>query len=578
MHSTFSKTRGMWRQRFRVVTAAIASTLSLLTFKSVDAAPATSDPNPVQRQLEERQLDKRRAKSPQLKRPALFEDGGAASGESFSLRSVSISGATTVGKAVLEDQLTGYLGGVVTPADLRAITKRLTDVYQAQGYFLSRAAIAPQDVADGHLRIRIIEGHVAEVRVTGSHLERYRLAAALAPISNERPITLATFERTLLLVSDTPGIQILDTNLEEMTADSGAYRLTVSVSAKPVSAALTIDNRTAEGLADVQAIAAGALASALLPRDEVSVATATTSRGFGELAFVGGNYEVPLGVSGWSMGAFASHSILAPGDERRLVGTETRSDIAGVKVGYTVVRSLEQTMRLSLAFAMTRAEESTNAGLTYDDQLHTVTLGANYQVVDPLGGFNVVQLTARQGLDVGDATGRWDAFSSRYDASGVFSKAALFASRYQPIEDRWFARASVLAQVTADPLLSSEQLYLGGSQFGRAYHSGEFSGDHGVALAVEAGMILPWRNDLMRRTEVFGFVDGGFLGFRGEEYDGHVAILSAGAGFRASIGEYHSLQLELALPVDVGSVDDEGGRVFFSFTSAIQGCTFGLGC
>lgn len=539
---------------------------------SVAVAEPTSDPNPINRQLEERKLSKGMPKGHPLQRTAPSAVTGAGQGPSFLLRSVSISGATAVTELDLKREIAEFVGRTVGPVDLAAVATRLSDVYQKRGYFLSRASIEPQDVASGHLRIRMIEGYVREVHLSGANLERFALPDALAPITTERPLTLARFERTLLLAADTSGLQITDTALEEISGTPGAYRLTVTAVARPVSATVSVDNRTSDGLAPVQAIVAGSLSSLLLPRDELSLATATTTRGPGELAFVGGAYEIPLATSGLSIGAFASRSVLAPGDERKSVDTETRSDIAGVKIAYTALRSLEQTLRLTLAIAAVHAEETTIVGLTYDDRIYSATVGASYQVLDRFGGVNFLQVFARQGLDLGDANERWDAYSSRYDGSGIFSKATVFASRYQPIDQRFYVRASAIGQIAADPLLSSEQLYLGGAQFGRAYHSGEFGGDHGAALALEAGVILPWHKDFVRRTEVFGFVDGGFVGYRGRELDGHTSILSAGAGIRATLGEHHTAQLELALPIGVGPVDDHGGKVFFSITSGFQGC------
>lgn len=458
------------------------------------------------------------------------------------------------------------------------MTARLTDLYVARGYFLTRATIEPQDVSQGALRIRIVEGHIAEVKIVGAGLERYRLQEALARLTAERPLKFARFERDLLLASDAPGLQITDTNLEELPGQQGSYRLTVKAVASPVSAALTIDNRVSEGLAKLQALSAISFSSIVLPRDDISLAVATTARGPRELAFIGGGYDVQVGNTGVSLGAFGSHSYLAPGDMRRAVDMETRTDIAGVKIGYVALRSLEQNLRFSLALTSLHAEETTNAGLSYEDRIAAATLGANYQAIDRYGGINVLQVNARRGFDIGSASERWSATTSRYDASGVFTKSNFFATRYQPLGERWYVRSSAAGQISADPLLNAEQFYLGDAQFGRAYSSGRFGGDHGVALALEAGMLLPWRNDVVRRTEVFGFLDGGFVGYRGHEYEGHTSILSTGAGWRATLGENHTAQVELALPIDVGSTDERGGRVFFSITSSFQGCGYALGC
>src|SRR5262245_1864933 len=81
----------------------------------------------------------------------------------FVLRNVSLTGA----HAIAPDQLAGawrpFIGKKVSQVDLASIVAAIGDVYRAAGFHLCRAIVPPQDIADGSVRIQVIEGAISEV-------------------------------------------------------------------------------------------------------------------------------------------------------------------------------------------------------------------------------------------------------------------------------------------------------------------------------------------------------------------------------------------------------------------------------
>src|SRR5438128_4586872 len=137
------------------------------------------------------------------------------------LRSVALTGA----HAIAPDRLAGawqpFLGNKVSQADLVTIATGVGDVYRAAGFHLSRAIVPPQDIADGSVRIQVIEGAISQIELKGEGAEQFGIRALLSPVVSEYPSRLATLERQLMLINTRPGVRITDTQLEEIGTASG---------------------------------------------------------------------------------------------------------------------------------------------------------------------------------------------------------------------------------------------------------------------------------------------------------------------------------------------------------------------
>src|SRR3954452_1720660 len=193
------------------------------------AAQPGFDPRQAERKFERLQSDHRPPQLP-LRAPRL----GAAnpkisSTPLFKLRAVAVDGARAIAPDVLMHAYDSYLGKQVSQADLANIADAISEAYRAQGFHLSRAIVPPQDVNAGHIRIEVIEGAITELVVRGDGAETFGVHAALQPALAEHPSRLTTLQRQLLLLNDRPGLRVLDTELEEIGAATGRFRLIVKV-------------------------------------------------------------------------------------------------------------------------------------------------------------------------------------------------------------------------------------------------------------------------------------------------------------------------------------------------------------
>jgi len=87
-------------------------------------------------------------------------------GPKFVLRDVNIVGNTVLDAASIHDVVAPYIGKLVTNADLEEIRRQLTLLYINRGYINSGAIIPDQNVINGVVSFRFVEGRVTDIEVT----------------------------------------------------------------------------------------------------------------------------------------------------------------------------------------------------------------------------------------------------------------------------------------------------------------------------------------------------------------------------------------------------------------------------
>jgi len=121
-------------------------------------------------------------------------------GPSFVLRGVELEGATAVPEEELRPLWGALVGQPVTLATLQSLADRIGADYRARGYMLSQAVLPAQEIDDGVVRIRVIEGFVDSVGITGgSPNQRVRAEELFSPVPAARPLRLSVLDRSILL-------------------------------------------------------------------------------------------------------------------------------------------------------------------------------------------------------------------------------------------------------------------------------------------------------------------------------------------------------------------------------------------
>jgi hemolysin activation/secretion protein len=101
---------------------------------------------------------------------------------------------------------------------------------------------------------------------------------------------------------------------------------------------------------------------------------------------------------------------------------------------------------------------------------------------------------------------------SRSDGSAIFSKLEFWAHYDRSLLGPLSFQLQGEGQIASRPLLSSEEMGLGGRYFLRGYDYREYSGDKGVAGSVELRFDLPGWGGFVREAQLYGYADAGTVG------------------------------------------------------------------
>lgn len=492
------------------------------------------------------------------------EAGPECIGDCFVLTGLNIQGVTAYPLAELAPLYQDDLARKVNVDDLVRIASAVTDKYRKDGYFLARAVVAPHDGRSGAATLVVYEGYVDQLSAAGEGAEPVR--SILGSLVGERPLNIQAFDRQLALASDFPGIT-LKSRLEPVLDDPARHRLVVETELDRSFAAAYLENRGSDAQGPWQAYLTAGLNSLVTAGDQLTFSTLATpetpdeltSAEWGYSTSLGGGRRLRLAVSGYATDAPPSST------NNWLSG---RSSAFSASVAQPLIRSRRQNLWLNAALDVRHVEQTyLSTGLNDEDlSVARVSLWGQHRMD---AGYVSGSLQVSQGLDAFGATTR-NAFTlTRNDADAIFTKLNLSLSGYHDLGRYVGVYGEVAGQWTEDPLLNSEEFFVGGATFGRAYNYGEVSGDRGIAAMIEARLGWAPQKAHLDFVQFFAFYDAASVsnfnfagGTRSDE------LSSAGAGVRVTFTGQTVVKLEFAKPLDWTPYTeaDNGWRTFLSFS------------
>lgn len=481
------------------------------------------------------------------------------------LTGIDLSGNTRLPTSQFEPLWAGLLGRDITLATVFDLAARISAAYREAGYVLSQALVPQQDInpAGGRVRIRVAEGFVSLITVQDSVPGAQRIRRMLDPVRSERPLTLATLERCLLLVGDLPGLRTQALLRAGRAANAAELELVVERDTQAFS--LALHNRTAASVGPLR-LEASAEQRGLLG-DFDRHALRWVGAGNDRLNLIAYQGDAPLGVAGASLVWSASASRSRP-RAGALFQFDARSRNASLGLGYPVVRSRQANLSLRTALTAYNGASEIADGLPVSkEQIRAVRLGLNADFSDALAGINLLEIELARGLSGLGASRPGDALLARAGSDPQFTKATLYAARLQSLGGEWALLAALTTQHAAVPLTSSEQFGLGGDAFLRAYDPSELLGDSGAAAKIEL------RYNTVVNTfvggvgaTVYGFYDAGSVTLLGAAGTASSRQSAAAAGLGLRWSGSHGLRgyLELAKPINRATSrhGDERTRAF----------------
>ena len=479
----------------------------------------------------------------------------------FTLREVQIDGASAI--TGLNAVSHPFIGKRMDSAGLNHLADAVAAAFAKTDVALYTVVLPAQTFKDGLVRLKVVQGYVAEVRITGQGSTTWRdivhVRALADHLKQDRPLRRSTLERSLSLIRDTPG---LTADMQMLRAEGpGAVRLDIALKRKVFSVGVGVNDRGTAQLGRTQ-VEIDFKANGLFRPGDMTQLTLAFPTDIQRFQYIALAQTEPIGDQGLTATANVGYLRTHP----LSVDVRGSAVTGGLQLSYPVIRSYTQTLNVTGSFDGVNSSNALFGQILSDERTRALRAAASYSKAIDTTSFNV-SLTASLGVD---GLGARVADSALSNPS--FKKLNMRAALDRQISPQWVVRLRSEAQYTSDRLPATEQLSLGGPEFGRAFESSAVVGDAGVAASAE----VAWRPTVLpsklKGSELYAFLDGGKLwqkdrpSIPGQSHD----LSSTGVGVRVPVFGKTVVEVEadhaLKSPY---SVQEDNWRLVLGFKTAV---------
>ncbi len=471
--------------------------------------------------------------SPTIEKPSLPETD-----DRFLLTGIKIIGMTSIDQSATAPLINPLINSQVSLADLQQLADKLTRLYRDAGFILSRVILPSQTIDGGVVQLQALEGYISAITINGLSGKHVLLQQYAQRVLAERPITQKTLDRYLLLANDLPGIGVQALMAPSQT-EPVAAEMIWQVQKDSLSGFVGMDNRGTNFIGRNQWFT-GVVYNDLYGRGDVSSVRLYTATPAGDLQYIQLSHALGLGTGGMRLSTNVDYSTAKPGASLRLLAAESEYLGVTTTLTYPLLRARDKNINLSLSAKYTNTTSillrNPDSLPSTNDRVRALTFTIQHDWIDDGLGNNNVSLDLSRGFDLLNSSADNRRNPSRPNASPLYWRANLNASRNQPLpwlfSSASFYTATQLQYAFNRALLASEQLSLGGAQYGRGFDSASISGDNGVAAKAELRYDQPLP-ELKVQSQFYLFSDYGYVTDSRRATDLPTRrLLSAGAGVR----------------------------------------------
>jgi hemolysin activation/secretion protein len=436
-------------------------------------------------------------------------------GASIEVKAFEIVGNREISATALQDQVASDAGKTYTLAELEALASKLTRYYRANGYFVARVYIPEQEVVNGVVKLRAVEGNYGKFILNNQSLVRDDIVQGmLDDVKKYDIVSLDTLERAMLIINDTPGSKV--TRADVMPGDAvGTSDFAVGAEADPQhNGFVLLDNHGSKATGKYRTSFNWDWNSPTGRGDRLNTSGLLSEQSGlinGRLA-----YSTSLAPSGWrgEMSVARTQYEVLPhyfktATPPKVTGT---ADTLELGVTYPIKRIRAQTIEAVVTYSNKRLEDIVDSGpgarLVTPKRSQALTLGLNIRdegYLAGLDGLTQANLSLTSGaLQIEGEALQTDQAQNGPKTHGAFGKFNASLSRVSLLPHQFSLTGAVKVQSTLDRNMdSTERMGVAGIGGVMAYPSAELSGTNAYQVRLELARPLPPLQGLNSQWSVF---------------------------------------------------------------------------
>ena len=505
---------------------------------------------------------------------------------STTVEKIRVQGYTVFSDQEIAKIIQPYQGKKLDFSQLRNITKAITNLYVSKGYITSGAFIAEQEIVDGVINVRVVEGKLEDINIKGlKHLQENYVRSFISSTPTQTPDTdlentssseqlpalnIQNIESELNLLKRDPSIANLEAELVKGTEPNLSVLLIEIEETSPYNAKLSFDNYRSPSVGEFQ----GTLETDyrnLIGVSDRAFAQYNITEGFDAYSV---GYGLPINSKNGTVNfEYRNGDSKIIEDSFEEADIRAEADTVSLQYRQPIIYKSQREVALGLAF-----ERQNSETFVLDNEPFSFTSGPQQgqSVVSVLkltgdwierssNSVFGVNSELNFGLDVFDAT------VNENGPDGLFFSwfgQAQWTKALNQNKDLLFV-TRLATQLSPDSLLPLEQFTLGGVGTVRGYRQNQEVGDNAVVGTIE--VYIPLINDgaSSSNLNLIPFLDGGTVWDNNS--DEAEALASLGVGVNWEFKDFLSLRVDWGVPLintsDRGdSLQDNG----FSFSFQLQ--------
>lgn len=400
---------------------------------------------------------------------------------------VSIVGNERYDDATLKARIQSKLGKKLTFPEILQLARSVENHYKSNSYHIVKVTIPKGGLNNSVLTLKVAEGKLGSIEVRGNN--RYSNEKISATMQESLKVgemfKITDAERPLVLLNTYPAL-----NVSSSLAPGdkvGTTKIIVDVKEQQMlTGSLEVNNFGSKDSGEYRVIPYLALLNPTGIGDKLSFFASITPEEFDTWSYQF-DYSAPINNKGTSMSIYYGRGENTAGNEFELLDINGDSNSWGIGISHKQIFSAKTQLEYKFMFDSQDLNQEMLSMTTMDDSIRKLRIGADFSHSD-INGKSFVSLYLHQGL--GEYFGGMDnrsRLSSRAyaEADNKFTKFVLSGMRLQSIADRFYGIFNVSLQASFSPLVSTEQIYIGGANSVRGQPYSMAAGDEGIIVNLE---------------------------------------------------------------------------------------------